>query len=84
LYFKHLSPDEAWMQQIARDATDESGGIWISGAYALHDREVLRVVPGDTPVGRHSTDSVAGAQSEFECFCRTLPAIGKTSIVSQS
>jgi hypothetical protein len=39
LYFKHLSPDEAWMQQIARDATDESGGIWISGAYALHDRD---------------------------------------------
>src|SRR5215472_8579980 len=32
-------PDEAWMQQMARHATDESWGYLERGRYALHDRD---------------------------------------------
>ena len=32
-------PDEAWMQQMARNATDESWGYLDQRRYALHDRD---------------------------------------------
>jgi putative transposase len=33
-------PDQAWMQQMARNATDESWGYLNQRRYALHDRDV--------------------------------------------
>ena len=50
------------------------GGIWISGGRPCIigrscSGEGVRIVPGDTPVGLHSTDSVACARPEFGCLC---------------
>ena len=51
LFFLHLEsrrvslagitrhPDQAWMQQMARNATDESWGYLDKRHYALHDRD---------------------------------------------
>jgi hypothetical protein len=48
-------PDEAWMQQMARNATDESWGYLEHRRYcaARSGHEVLRLIPGDFDIGRH-------------------------------
>jgi putative transposase len=40
-------PDQAWMQQMARNATGKAWGSLDQRRYALHDREVLLAIPGD-------------------------------------
>jgi len=43
-------PDEPWMQQMARNATDEGWGYLDQRHYVLHDHDtkILRLFPDDT------------------------------------
>ena len=65
-------PDQAWMQQTARNATGEAWGFLDQRRYALHDREhkVLFALPSDAEGWRHKTNSTSGPQPEPERVCR--------------
>ena len=61
-------PDEAWMQQMARNATNENWELTGTPAVrpARSGHEVLRLVSVDAGGERHPADPVAAAQSESE------------------
>jgi len=75
-------PDEAWMLQMARNATDETWGA--SGAQALRaarsGHEVLRIVSGDSRIRWNQADSVAGAQSESERLRGKMGPLGQAGV----
>jgi len=78
LFFIHLEsrrvslaitrhPDQASMQQMARNAAGEAWGFPDQRRYALHDRDTkLLGVSGDAESWQYKTDSTPDAQSEPE------------------
>jgi hypothetical protein len=60
-------PDQAWMQQMARNATGEAWGFLDQRRYALHDRDTkfLLDIPGDVSGWRYKADPTPGAQPQF-------------------
>jgi putative transposase len=72
-------PDEAWMEQMARNGTMEDSGFLNNRRYLMHDRDrkycqgfraVIRA-GGIDPIG------LAGQKSESERLCGTLGQVGQ-------
>jgi len=84
LFFLHLEsrrvslagitrhPDQAWMQQMARNATGETWGLLDQRRYVLHDRDTkFCSLFRATPEGwGHKTDSTPRTKSQPECVRR--------------
>ena len=66
-------PDQSWMEGDGPKCDRRELGI--SGSAPLRAArsgyEVLRIIPGDTGVGRHQTDSITDAESEPERIRRS-------------
>jgi len=71
-------PDQAWMQQMARNATGESWGFLDQRQYALHDRNTkfCSVFRATLTAGGIKPIPLP-ARSQFKFACRTLGAIRK-------
>jgi hypothetical protein len=84
--------DQAWMQQMARNATGETWGFLKQRRYAFarSRHEVLLGVSGNARGRWYKTDSTPGAESKSECLRREMGAIGerrmliKTNLVRRS
>ena len=77
-------PDGAWMEQIARSATQETWGYLNRCRYVLHDRDKKFFLPGGVEGRRRETDHASGQESELERLCRTLGSIGETRVLVQT
>ena len=79
-------PDQAWMEQMARNATGETWGFLHQRQYALHDRDTkfCRLFRETLKGWRLRTDSTAGTQPQFKFLCRTLGAISKGRMLIQA
>jgi len=72
-------PDEAWMEQMARNGTMEDSGFLNNRRYLLHDRD-RKYCQGFRDAirgGRHRTHCLAGQKSESERLCGTLGQVGQ-------
>jgi hypothetical protein len=77
-------PDQAWMQQMARNATGDTWGFLEQRRYALRDRDTKFCV-SDDPRGRwYKTDSTPGAESKPECLRRKMGAIGERGMLIET
>jgi hypothetical protein len=74
-------PNEAWMKQIARNATME-GRTSLNPARSGH--EIHPVVPRHHCVRSGRTARAAGTQPEPECLCGTLGQVGQGGVLVQS
>jgi hypothetical protein len=72
-------PDQAWMQQMARNATGESWGFLDQRRYALHDRDskFCSLFRANAAGWWHKTDSTPCTKSKPEPVRRKMGAIGK-------
>jgi hypothetical protein len=79
-------PDQARMQQLARNAKGETWGFLDQRRYALHDRDTkfCSVFRGDAKGWRHQTDSTSGAESKPECVRRKMGAISKGGMLIET
>jgi hypothetical protein len=91
LFFLHLEtrrvtlggitrhPTETWMEQMARNAIDESSGHLRQVRYVLHDRDTKFCASFRATLATAGIECLnsAAAQSEFERICGTLGSVGK-------
>jgi putative transposase len=78
-------PDEAWMEQMARNATAESWGNLERRRYALHDRNTKFCASFRTTLagGWNQAGPVGGSKSESERVCGEMGAFGKAAVLSK-
>jgi hypothetical protein len=91
LFFHHLEsrrvrvagitrhPNQEWMEEIARSATQESWGH-LDGCRYLLRHQVLRLLSINAGGGRSGNTPASGPKSESECLCRTLGAVGQAGV----
>jgi hypothetical protein len=79
-------PDQAWMQQMARNATGDAWGFLNQRRYALHDRDTkfCSVFRATLAAWWYKTDSTPGAESKPECLRREMGAIGERGMLIQT
>ena len=79
-----VHPNEAWMKQIARNATmDDWCAAELSLSPARSRHQVHAVVPGHHCIRWGRTARAAGAQSEPECLCGALGQVGQGGVPVQ-
>jgi hypothetical protein len=78
-------PTEAWIEQMARIATDEDGRLW-PVRYVLHDRDTKFCGTFDFAAEgrRRGGNEIIGAVSQLERICRTVGAIGQAGVLIQA
>ncbi len=75
-------PDQEWMEQIARSATQETRGHLHPCRYVMHDRDTkfLRIFSIAAGRRRRENHSASGEKPESERFCRTLGSLGQAGV----
>ena len=79
-------PTEEWMQQMARNITDESSGVLSRRRYLIRQSrcQILRIVPVNADGRRCGSVEVAATEPEPERVWRALGAIYKTGMLIQA
>ena len=79
-----VHPTEAWMKQMARNATMDDCGALRDCRYLLHDRDTkYTVIPSYHCLWPGRTARAAGAQSEPERLCGALGPVGQGGVLVQ-
>ncbi|HEY5028030.1 MAG TPA: hypothetical protein VIK39_06445 [Candidatus Angelobacter sp.] len=79
-------PDQAWMEQMARNVTMEESGFLSHCRYLLHDRDskYCLIVSPAARSGKCEGPGFAAQESEPECLCRALGQVSQRRMPLQA